>query len=98
MERKEITRRAWMYLADYDEYAKIVIDGKITQACELIADFIENLIDNGVLAEPVNDASALPIPDVSHLACDNHAFTFYDSRIDDYICIKCGKQLKQACG
>jgi hypothetical protein len=66
MDRKEITRRTWMYLAEHDEYANIVKDGKITQACELIADLIENLIDNGVLAEPKTNASDLRIHDVSN--------------------------------
>ena len=55
MERQTLVKKAWNYIADKDEDANIVIDGKIDNAAELIADFVENLINNSVLAETSND-------------------------------------------
>jgi hypothetical protein len=43
MNKKELKRKAWNYIADYDETSRIIPDGNIDDAAELIADFIEHL-------------------------------------------------------
>lgn len=52
MKREILLKKAWNYIANNDEYANIIIDGKIDNACELIADFIESLINDNLLIEP----------------------------------------------
>jgi hypothetical protein len=64
MEKQILVQKAWNYIADKDEDAKIIIDGKIDDASKLIVNFIENLIDNGVLAEILNENSTLPVSDI----------------------------------
>jgi len=63
MDRQLLIKKAWYYIAENDEDANIVIDGKIDDASELIADFVESLIDNGVLKEINKGRGALPISD-----------------------------------
>lgn len=43
MNKEELKRKAWNYIADYDETSRIIPDGNIDDAAELIADFIEHL-------------------------------------------------------
>lgn len=46
MNRQELIIKAQLFIAKHDEYAKIIIDSKIDQASELIADFFESIYND----------------------------------------------------
>ena len=51
MDKKILIQKAYNWIAEQDENGAIISDGDIDIASEFIAEFIQNLIDNGVLAE-----------------------------------------------
>lgn len=61
MDKKILMQKAYNWIAEQDENAAIISDGDIDIASEFIAEFIQNLIDNGVLAEHSDESAVLPI-------------------------------------
>jgi DNA-binding XRE family transcriptional regulator len=60
MDKILLIKKSYNWIANQDENGAIISDGDIDIASEFIAEFIQNLIDNGVLAEPSNDNEIMP--------------------------------------
>ena len=97
MDKKLLMQKAYNWIAEQDENAAIISDGDIDIASEFIAEFIQNLIDNGVLAEPSNENAVLPIHGVSNLVCDCIGCTEVHQINGKFICGTCNRPLAQTC-
>ena len=97
MDKKLLMQKAYNWIAEQDENGAIISDGDIDIASEFIAEFIQNLIDNSVLAEPTDENSGLNIPVVSNLVCDCTGCTEVHQINGKFICGTCNRPLAQTC-
>jgi len=49
---KEIEKEAFAFIADYDEYAEIIPEGRAKKASKLIAEFIHKMWEKDIKYEP----------------------------------------------
>ena len=45
MTREQIIKKAWLFIAENDEDAKIIPDGKIEEGKKFLADFAESILE-----------------------------------------------------